>query len=70
MSNRSGYARVNRHHPCPVCAKPDNCSVSEDGKWCICGRVTEGAHKVLRNGAGLHCCATKPQDVSNSRPSA
>jgi AcrR family transcriptional regulator len=46
-NNRSGNGRrrkfrnVTAAHPCPICGKPDQCSVSEDGDHCVCYREGE-----------------------------
>lgn len=44
--------RVSRHHPCPVCGKPDWCSVSEDGGVAVCMRTPSG--KPSKNGGWVH----------------
>jgi hypothetical protein len=36
---RSPLLRVNRQRPCPICGKPDNCNLSEDGKIAYCRRI-------------------------------
>ncbi len=48
----SDLKRVSRHSPCPVCQKPDWCSVSEDGNIAICMRVK--SEKRTRNRGFLH----------------
>ena len=48
------WIRVTRETPCPVCAKPDNCSVSQDGQTVWCGRVSEGAIRENNGGQYLH----------------
>jgi DNA primase len=40
--------------PCPICKKPDWCSVSNNGEVVICMRVGDGARKATRNGGWLH----------------
>jgi hypothetical protein len=40
-SRRRNFHNVTAAHPCPICHKPDQCSVSEDGDYCICYRVGE-----------------------------
>lgn len=51
---REGWRRVSRREPCPVCEKPDNCTVSTDGVWCWCGRVSEGSIRENGGGQWLH----------------
>lgn len=46
--------RVSRACPCPVCGRPDWCSVSADGKLCVCMRQAEGAKKRSANGGYVH----------------
>ena len=53
-SNRSELVRVGRGYPCPICGKPDWCSVSSDGNICICMRVSEGSQQQTQNGGYLH----------------
>lgn len=51
------WVRVSRTRPCPVCAKPDWCSVTDDGTAAMCMRVGDGAarHVDLGHGTGhLH----------------
>lgn len=45
---------VTAQHPCPVCDKPDWCSVSANGEVVICMRVSDGAHKPSKNGGWTH----------------
>ena len=51
MSAR-GWVRVSRRHPCPICGKPDWCTVSADG-LAICCMRTPG-ERLLRNGGWLY----------------
>jgi hypothetical protein len=53
---------VTAKHPCPVCEKPDWCSVTENGEIVICMRVSEGAHRPSKNGGWTHLM------VSPNRP--
>jgi hypothetical protein len=48
------WIRVSRQSPCPLCGKPDNCSVSQDGQAVWCGRVSEGAIGENAGGQYLH----------------
>jgi hypothetical protein len=53
---------VTAKRPCPVCDKPDWCSVSANGEVVICMRVEQGAHKPSKNGGWVHLQAdpTRP----------
>lgn len=44
--------RVTKSNPCPVCGKPDWCTLSEDGEVAYCMRVQSGM--PCRNGAWMH----------------
>lgn len=48
------WIRVSRESPCPICDKPDNCSVSTDGVLVWCGRIAEGSLKQNDGGQYLH----------------
>jgi hypothetical protein len=41
LSNR--WRHVTPAHPCPVCGRPDWCSLSADGTLAACRRVEAGA---------------------------
>lgn len=45
----SDWRRCNRSHPCPICGKPDWCSVSGDGVVANCMRV-ENCRPVAKGG--------------------
>ena len=49
---RALFVRVNRKSPCPVCHKPDNCSVTADGRLAYCRRVR--GDKQGRDGGWTH----------------
>lgn len=36
------WLEVNRSEPCAICAKPDWCKRSTNGKWCLCQRMESG----------------------------
>ena len=54
LTTRCRLIRVSRQHLCPICAKHNWCSYSEDGAIAICMRVSNGAIKQTRNGGWLH----------------
>ncbi|MBI1917682.1 MAG: DUF3854 domain-containing protein [Planctomycetes bacterium] len=47
------WHRVTRSHPCPVCGKPDWCSVAVDGTLAACRRVAPGAWRAKTDRAGV-----------------
>lgn len=51
---QGSWIRVSRQQPCPICQKPDNCQVSEDGGAVWCGRVAEGSARENNGGQYLH----------------
>lgn len=48
------WSAASRRRPCPICGKPDWCSVAADGARAMCMRVGEGAEHsiVLAHGIG------------------
>jgi len=50
----SSLVRVNRRNPCPVCGKPNWCSVTDDGAMVICMRVAAGSICKSKNGGYIH----------------
>ena len=48
----STWRRVSKRQPCPVCSKPDWCTVTADGSAVCCMRVA--SEKPLRNDGWLH----------------
>lgn len=46
------WQRVSKAHPCSICAKPDWCTVSDDGSVACCMRIE--SEKSMRNGGWLH----------------
>jgi hypothetical protein len=52
MPDNRNFLRVNRHNPCPICAKPDWCLISTDGKAVICARVE--SPRVAGSAGWLH----------------
>lgn len=55
--------RVSKQNPCPVCGKFDWCLVAEDGKACICSRISDGAVKTAGGAGYLHKFDDKPVPV-------
>ena len=51
---REGWTPVSRRNLCPICGKPNNCSLSTDGKYAYCGRVADGSVKENNGGQWLH----------------
>jgi hypothetical protein len=53
--SKEGWIRVTRRSPCPVCQKPDWCSISADGLWVHCMRM-ENDHpcKSAQVGGWIH----------------
>jgi len=50
----SGWVRVSHQNPCPICGKPDNCTVSSDVAAVWCGRVSDGSKAENAGGQYLH----------------
>ena len=46
------WLRCSRHRPCPICGRPDWCSVSEDGAAAMCMRISEGSCQTVGMGHG------------------
>jgi hypothetical protein len=46
------WVRVSKQNRCPICKKPDWCTVAEDGAAACCMRVE--SPKRMRNGGWLH----------------
>lgn len=61
MSKRDGWRRVSRRNPCPICSKPDNCSVSDDDVFVICGREANGSVRDYGN-SWLHVLHERERD--------
>lgn len=51
---QTDWVRVSHQHPCPICEKPDNCSVTRDGGAVYCGRVDQGSIQQNEGGQWLH----------------
>ena len=54
MNRKLEWLPVSHERPCPICEKPDNCSVSRDGGAVWCGRVEQGSIRQNSGGQWLH----------------
>ena len=52
MASTTAWTEVTRSNHCPICGKPDWCSISTDGAWAVCRRVDtgDGLHRVDKGG--------------------
>jgi len=50
------YRNVTRSRPCPICRKPDWCSISTDGEVACCMRIADGAERSyeFKHGVGYY----------------
>jgi hypothetical protein len=57
-----GWQRTSKRRPCPICGKPDWCSVSEDGCVVVCMRARDDSRFVhdTANGGYLHRLGQRP----------
>ncbi len=60
MSTHSEWRRVSKCHPCPICEKPDWCSVSADGAVALCQRVE--SPRRIGDAGWLHRLTDDPRD--------
>lgn len=60
MSSNSGWIRASHDNLCPMCQKPDNCEVSQDGTLVWCGRVSDGS--IRENGGGQYLHRLRDRD--------
>lgn len=50
-----GWNRATKEKRCPICDGPDNCTISDDGQFVYCGRISEGStNKQNAGGQWLH----------------
>jgi len=63
------WIRVTRDHPCPLCGKPDNCTVSRDGQMAWCGRIDQGSLRQNAGGQYLHRLDDSVSFTPSPRPS-
>jgi len=59
-STHDRWVRVSRSTPCPLCGKPDNCEISQDGVMVWCGRIADGSLRQNGGGQFLHRLADQP----------
>ena len=63
---KGNLIRVSTDNPCPICEKPDWCSVREDGLFAICMR--EGSEKETADGGWIHLLDTQYKHQSSFSP--
>lgn len=56
------WHNVSRHEPCPICQKPDWCTVSNDGMMCVCKRVPS-PHPAKSGQGWVHTLVKQPRRV-------
>jgi hypothetical protein len=66
--DRSSLIRVTRKNPCPICKRPDWCSVAADESIVICMRVSDGSVSGTKNGGHLHVLTDDPRSVRIAPP--
>lgn len=54
------WHNVSKREPCPVCHKPDWCTVSDDGMMCVCRRV-ESRHPAKSGVGWIHVLVERPR---------
>lgn len=57
------WVRVSKQRPCPICDRPDWCTVSADCGLCLCMRVESGRRSKNRMGGWLHLLRDKPTSM-------
>jgi hypothetical protein len=48
------WTTVSPHNPCPICTKPDWCTVSAEGVWAICRHVDTARTHMWRAPSHRH----------------
>jgi hypothetical protein len=66
-NGKQNWTRVTKSNPCPICNKPDNCSISIDGGAVWCGRVESS--KQNSGGQWLHKLSDENRPASFVHPS-
>lgn len=64
---QTDWVRVSHQHPCPICEKPDNCSVSRDGGAVWCGREANGSIRQNDGGQWLHILREREESSARQR---
>ena len=54
------WHNVTKREPCPICHKPDWCTVSNDGMMCVCRRV-ESNHPAKSGMGWIHVLVERPR---------
>ena len=54
------WHNVSKREPCPICHKPDWCTVSNDGMMCVCRRV-ESPHPAKSGMGWIHVLVERPR---------
>ncbi len=54
------WHNVSKREPCPICHKPDWCTVSNDGMMCVCRRV-ESPHPAKSGMGWVHVLVERPK---------
>jgi hypothetical protein len=69
-NHRAGkWKRVTHSHPCPICGKPEWCSVSGDGRLAACRRVEQGGRtKTDKDGAAYYLHRLNGTDLPAAPP--
>lgn len=62
------WQSVSRREHCPICNRPDNCKISNDGGAVWCGRVQAGSVKRNDGGQYLHLLRQEKADRSWTPP--
>lgn len=61
----ANWHNVTRREPCPICHKPDWCSLSNDGRVCVCRRIE--SNRPTKSGMGwIHWLRDFPQIFTTS----
>lgn len=58
----SNWHNVSRKEPCPICQKPDWCTLSNDGMMCVCKRVPS-PHPAKSGQGWIHVLVEQPRRV-------
>jgi hypothetical protein len=64
----SGFIRVRKTDPCPICGKPDWCMISRDRAVALCARISAGSFKKTKGGWCHRLTSPSPGMVMGSGP--